>query len=89
METAPTARDLAVELGKRIRIERVERGMAQLELAKRTGLADSTIRRIEKGTRDASASQLHTIAGVFGMPLSQLIARAEDSIERQRESQDQ
>ncbi|OXM18344.1 XRE family transcriptional regulator [Rhodococcus erythropolis] len=88
METAPTARDLAVELGKRIRIERVERSMAQLELVKRTGLADSTIRRIEKGTRDASTSQLHTIAGVFGMPLSQLIARAEDSLKRQRESLD-
>lgn len=89
METAPPARDLAVELGKRIQIERVERGMAQLELVKRTGLADSTIRRIEKGTRDATASQLHAIAGAFGMPLSQLIALAEDSVERQRESPDQ
>ena len=86
MDKSSAVNDMAIELGKQIRIARVERGMSQLELIEKTGLGDSTVRRIEKGTRDASASQLHTIAGVFGMPLSQLIARAEDSLKRQRET---
>lgn len=86
MDKTSPVNDMAIELGKQIRIARVERGMSQLELIEKTGLGDSTVRRIEKGTRDVTASQLQKIASALGMRMSQLGALAEQAIERRQNS---
>lgn len=73
---------MLVELGKQIQFARIELGMSQLDLIEATGLGDTTIRRIEKGTVSTKISQLGKIAQALNTTISALFERVEEAIER-------
>ena len=65
------------QLGHRIRTLREQRGMSQLELARLVGVTRGYISQIETGIQqDVNAPLLRDIAGVLGVPTSDLLAAA-------------
>jgi len=65
------------QLGHRIRTLREQRGMSQLELARLVGVTRGYISQIETGIQqDVNAPLLRDIAGVLGVPASDLLAAA-------------
>jgi transcriptional regulator with XRE-family HTH domain len=60
--------------GQRLRALRKRRGWSQEELARRTGVARSTISEIESGRRDARGGTLGPIAHALGISVDQLLA---------------
>jgi transcriptional regulator with XRE-family HTH domain len=61
----PTAMALDVQIGKRIRIRRMQLGMSQTDLAERIGVAFQQVQKYENGTNRVSASRLPNIAGAL------------------------
>jgi transcriptional regulator with XRE-family HTH domain len=61
------------KLGALLRDLRTARGLTQQELARRLGIARSAIAQIENGKRKLSAAELLQLAGVFDMPVEQLV----------------
>lgn len=59
-----------VHVGARIRMSRALAGFNQTELAKRVGVTFQSIQKYERGTNRVSASRLHQIADVLGVPIS-------------------
>ena len=64
-------------LGRVIADTRKHRKLSQEQLANRIGMPLSLLKRVEKGTRSVSVSELETIADVFRIPASDL---AEDAV---------
>lgn len=60
-------------LGVRIQAARVRADLTQEKLAEATGIARSTLQRIEAGTNDAKISHLLLIARAVGTPLRDLL----------------
>jgi transcriptional regulator with XRE-family HTH domain len=58
------------ELLGKLRTARVEAGLTQAEVAKRLGVPQSTISRIETGERRVDAVELHYIAKLYNKPRS-------------------
>lgn len=67
MKTAPRA------IGARVVEARKIVGMSQRDLAEESSLSQSTIHRIETGEREASASELATIADSCGVLVDDLL----------------
>lgn len=65
-------------LGKRIKILRIERGILQKDLAKKVGISSNYISLLEGGKRSPSYRTLKKIAGALGMPTSRVISDIED-----------
>ena len=65
-----------VSFGEKVRVKRAEKGLSQTELAKRAGLTQATISRIESGevTQLRSASLRH-LARVLGVTTDFLIGK--------------
>jgi len=61
----PTAED--VEIGRKIRALRLQRGVSQSELAKGIGLTFQQVQKYEKGTNRVSAGRLQQIADFFNV----------------------
>ena len=59
--------------GKRIRETRKKAGMTQIELAQRSGIALSSIRRYERGVRDPRLEALRRIAVVLDVTVNDLV----------------
>lgn len=59
--------------GKRILAERKKRKLTQIDLAKKAGVATSTIQRYEQQERDPNVETLRKIARALGVPLYDLI----------------
>ena len=59
-----------------LRRERVRTGMAMAELARRAGIAKSTLSQLESGTGNPSLETLWALATALGIPASQLIEPA-------------
>lgn len=69
-------------LGNVIRSERYRRGIRSQEgLAHAAGLHPAYVGSVERGERNVSLQNLVRIAGALGMPLSELIAEAEEAAE--------
>lgn len=66
-------------LATRIAIERQARGWSLAELADRSGVSKAMISKIERGEASPTATLLGRLSGAFGLTLSTLLARAEDS----------
>lgn len=66
-----------VALGASIRALRVERGLSQEVLAADSGMHRNYVGGVERGERNPSYTNLLRIAEVLDVPLSDLIARAE------------
>ena len=60
-----------VELGKRIKLRRVEQGMSQAELGSHLGVSFQQVQKYEKGAnRVGAAARLQQIATVLDVPLT-------------------
>ena len=76
-----------VEVGHRIRIERLSRGLSQTALANQLGVTFQQVQKYEKGVNRVGAGRLTKIAEVLGVPVSsffsgQEILQGEDAKER-------
>jgi transcriptional regulator with XRE-family HTH domain len=74
---APDARD--IEVGRRIRAQRLVRRMSQTELGTRVGITFQQIQKYEKGVNRVGAGRLTRIAEVLGVPVSFLFGATEHS----------
>ena len=57
---------------KTIRELREEAGMTQLELAVRVGVTPSAVYNWERGRNEPKATQLRSLARVFGVPMEEI-----------------
>lgn len=62
-----------VEVGRRIRVVRLERGMSQIELGQELGLSFQQVQKYEKGTNRISCGRLVEIAEKLETTPHQLI----------------
>jgi transcriptional regulator with XRE-family HTH domain len=58
-----------VEVGQRIRIQRLAAGLSQSELAERIGVTFQQVQKYEKGTNRVGAGRLTKIARVLNVPV--------------------
>ena len=58
------------ELGQRIQIGRLSRGLTQADLASQIGVATSTVGMWEIGRREPSLEMLEAISDIYNVPLS-------------------
>jgi len=59
-----TPEELAGELGSRLRTLRIHRGLEQMELAQRSGVAVRTLRALERGQGSTTESLLRVLKGL-------------------------
>jgi transcriptional regulator with XRE-family HTH domain len=64
-------------LGEAILRARDERGLDQDEVARKADLAIGQLSRLEHGQMNASWGTVRRISAVLGLPMSELVARAE------------
>ena len=62
-----------VEVGRRIRVQRMARGMSQTELGKRIGVTFQQVQKYEKGANRVGAGRLTRIATLTGRDPRQVI----------------
>ena len=66
-----------VEVGHRIRIERLSRGLSQTALANQLGVTFQQVQKYEKGVNRVGAGRLTKIAEVLGVSVSAFFAGKE------------
>ena len=67
----------AAALGRAVRAIREERCINQVDLAEKTGLTQSWISHVERGSRNPSWNNVVRLAEGLGVSVSELAARAE------------
>ena len=72
---APDSRD--IDIGRRIRAQRLIRGMSQTDLANRIGITFQQVQKYEKGVNRVGAGRLTRIAEVLGVPVAFLFGATE------------
>jgi transcriptional regulator with XRE-family HTH domain len=65
---APDARDM--EVGRRIRAQRLVRGLSQTDLGKSLGITFQQVQKYEKGANRVGAGRLTRIAEALGVPVA-------------------
>lgn len=65
--------DRLLQLGQKIRYERVKRGLSQEELEEKSGVSRRTISEIERGNADIRYTNLFQIAEAFQLQISELL----------------
>lgn len=60
-------------IGRRLRVVRIEKGMSQGDIEKRTGLLRSYLSRVENGHTIPSVGTLRKISAALGVPLTELL----------------
>lgn len=58
-----------IELGKRIRLRRVEQKISQAELGEKLGVSFQQVQKYEKGANRIGASRLFDLSHVLGVPV--------------------
>lgn len=71
--TATTAADVVALLSTSLRRERARAGLTLTELARRAGIAKSTLSQLESGTGNPSLETLWALGLALGVPLSRLV----------------
>ena len=66
-------------LGQRLQQQRLQKGLTQPELARRTGIAQANLSNIEKGKRDPSLLTLRKICFALGVPAWEIVRAAEQA----------
>ena len=69
-------------IAARLKLERESRGWPLSDLAQRSGVSKAMISKIERGEASPTATVLGRLSGAFGLPLSVLLALAEQGEER-------
>lgn len=77
---------IAMNIGRAIRLCRVQQHLSQADLAKYVGLTASMISMIETGKREVSLSLLNRISRALSIPISILIYLAADEDDLNDES---
>jgi transcriptional regulator with XRE-family HTH domain len=74
-----------IEVGQRIRIQRLAAGLSQSELAARIGVTFQQVQKYEKGANRVGAGRLTKIARVLNVPVSSFFDGREtiDQVEQQ------
>lgn len=67
------ARDVCIQLGKRIRQFRKDRGWRQLDLATEAGINENYVSDLELGRKEPCLRTLATLAKAFGIKLEELL----------------
>ena len=67
------------QVGARIRAVRVSTNLSQLELSRRSGIAQESLSRIGTGRRDPRLGTLRRLAQGMGLSLDQLLERLSES----------
>ena len=67
-----------IEVGHRIRIERLARGLSQTALANQLGVTFQQVQKYEKGVNRVGAGRLTKIAEVLGIEVSTVLRRQGD-----------
>lgn len=62
-----------LQIGKKIKSLRQQKGWSQLEVAQKIGLSPAAFSKIEKDVTDVSLSRLQQLAGLFDITLEELI----------------
>ncbi len=62
-----------VEVGRRIRLQRIARGLSQTELGKELGVTFQQVQKYEKGVNRVGAGRLSRIASTLGVSVSALL----------------
>ena len=68
-----TAADVVAMIAASLRRERARTGLSLTELARRAGIAKSTLSQLESGTGNPSVETLWALAVALGVPFSRLI----------------
>ena len=72
------------DIGRIVRRERPARGWSVAALATTADVSRAMVAKVERGESNPTAAFLGKLSGAFGLPLSQLIARAENEPPRRR-----
>jgi transcriptional regulator with XRE-family HTH domain len=64
-----SAVDADIEMGRRIRLRRREKGISQIELAGHLGLTFQQVQKFEEGTNRVGATRLQQIAKMLGVDI--------------------
>jgi len=75
-----------IEVGHRIRIERLARGLSQTALANQLGVTFQQVQKYEKGVNRVGAGRLTKIAEVLGIEVSTFFGAKEMGVEGVKES---
>lgn len=67
-----------MNLGKAIKLIRVQRDMNQVDLARKAGVTDGYISLLERNLRDPGFALICSISGALEVPVSTLIKLAEE-----------
>ena len=62
-----------LQLGQKIRYERLRKGLSQEDLEEKSMVSRRTIRKIERGNADIRYTNLLQISNALGMTISQLL----------------
>ena len=73
MEASGSAADLVGLIAGALRRERARAGLSLTEVARRAGIAKSTLSQLESGTGNPSVETLWALAVALGVPFSQLV----------------
>ncbi|HEV7436386.1 MAG TPA: XRE family transcriptional regulator [Pseudorhizobium sp.] len=76
------ARDPVHAIAARLKHEREARGWSLSDLADRSGVSKAMISKVERGEASPTATVLGRLSGAFGLPLSVLLALAEQAPNR-------
>jgi transcriptional regulator with XRE-family HTH domain len=66
-------------VGARIALRRSALGLSQTALAAKLGISFQQVQKYERGTNRISASRLHAVAELLGMPITAFFPQAEDA----------
>lgn len=78
----PIVASLDGRLAARIAVEREARGWTTAALAARSGVSRAMIAKVENGAARPTAALVGRLSAAFGLPLSQLFARIEETPSR-------
>ncbi len=65
--------DRLLQLGQKIRYERLKHGLSQEDLEEKSSVSRRTISEIERGNADIRYTNLYQIAEAFGIRISELL----------------
>lgn len=63
-----------IEVGRRLRTFRLQRGLSQEKLADQLGVTFQQVQKYEKGTNRIAAGRLQRIAEILDMPITEFFA---------------
>src|SRR5437588_2643500 len=72
-----------IEVGHRIRIERLARGLSQTALANQLGITFQQVQKYEKGVNRVGAGRLTRIAIILAIPVTALLGAETESLKGQ------